>query len=77
MPKVNGNAVSLITLITLLGCTLSGYIYIDSRFDLLEQEMLKVKISMADRWTSTDQKIWAGQLKIMNPAIVVPATIPH
>lgn len=52
MIKVNGNAVTLATLVTVVVAVLAGYMYVDHRFDSLERDMALLQQSMEQRFAS-------------------------
>ena len=63
MPKINGNTVTIATLLTVVVSVLAGYIWMDDRFDFLE---------MAIHDTQVGQTVWAFELGKANPELVIP-----
>ncbi len=82
MAKLNGNKVSLATMIYMVAATMGGFIYIDKRFDAVENRFDKIEMTVGlmkqasnDSWTKSDQALWASQLQLSNPAMVIPSSI--
>lgn len=53
--------------------------WLDSQFDTLNASITQVQWELkslqgasADRWTSSDQRLWAEQLARSNPTLVIP-----
>lgn len=59
-----------------------GTAYLDDRFNRLmdadraiAEQLSLIKITLANRWTLSDMRLWESQLKINNPALVVPDSV--
>ena len=62
----------LVELATLVAFLFGGAFWIDSRLDGMEQTLIMIQNSVADRWTGQDQIIWTFRLEKRNPEISVP-----
>lgn len=43
----------------------------------LRYEIRDLKASGADRWTASDQRLWAERLRATNPGLTIPPTDPN
>lgn len=56
-----------------------GASFLDERFAqltasdrVISEQLMVIKMSLSDRWTLTDMRIWEQSLKISNPSLNVP-----
>ena len=78
---INGNTV-LMPLGAVIAVVLAlwrGSAMLNEKFDqlaasdrLIAEQLMLIKLSVSDRWTSTSMKLWALQMKVENPTLNIP-----
>ena len=87
MPEVRllspNTFVPISTIVLLIGLFISGYVWLDEKFDMLvdENRAINTRILLLDRdlnelkqnrWTDSQMSKWVSELQRANPTIQVP-----
>jgi len=74
------NEKTKVPLFTVVACVVacvasavSASLWLNNSLNRIEQRIVAMENRTADRWTSTDMRMWTLQLRMENPSLKVPA----
>lgn len=54
-----------------------AHTWLDARLDLIDSRLERIEDVGSDRWTVTDQRLWAADLARQNATLSVPEPVHH
>lgn len=55
-----------------IGAFIGGALWLNNSLNRIDQRLQSMETRMSDRWTASNMKIWALQLRLENPSLRVP-----
>lgn len=78
IPRLDQNTlVPLGVVVSVMLGLFGAHTWLDARLDLIDARLERIEDVNSDRWTVTDQRLWAAELARTNATLNVPEPVHH